>query len=170
MEVNSGFSLDEEHVFVEAFGSLSDNQKKGKPVSFIEVENIYVSASFQRHFFVVVGALRRTLRTRASSSPTPPPNLQLKKLKHVNHHMQSHCTRESWGTKESAAVCWGPDEPLKIEEIEVEPPRASEIRPLYPRILGHEGVGLEEINEALVLMKQPDCLKIVIQIGVDREA
>lgn len=27
-----------------------------------------------------------------------------------------------------AAVCWGAREPLKLEEIEVEPPRAHEVR------------------------------------------
>lgn len=27
-----------------------------------------------------------------------------------------------------AAVCWGPREPLKIEQVEVEPPRANEVR------------------------------------------
>jgi hypothetical protein len=27
-----------------------------------------------------------------------------------------------------AAVCWGAGEPLKIEEVEVEPPRAHEVR------------------------------------------
>jgi len=27
-----------------------------------------------------------------------------------------------------AAVCWGPREPLKIEQVEVEPPRAHEVR------------------------------------------
>ncbi|ONK79274.1 uncharacterized protein A4U43_C01F4710 [Asparagus officinalis] len=61
-----------------------------------------------------------------------------------------------------AAICWGPGQPLTVEEIEVEPPRSSEVRirilcaslchtdetgwngypvPLYPRVLGHEGVG-----------------------------
>ncbi|KAK1285697.1 Alcohol dehydrogenase-like 7 [Acorus calamus] len=77
-----------------------------------------------------------------------------------------------------AAVCWGPDEPLKIEEIEVEPPRASEIRVrmicaslchtdilcqhgfpflLYPRILGHEGVGVvESVGEGVIDIKEGD--------------
>jgi S-(hydroxymethyl)glutathione dehydrogenase / alcohol dehydrogenase len=27
-----------------------------------------------------------------------------------------------------AAVCWGAGEPLKIEDVEVEPPRAHEVR------------------------------------------
>lgn len=27
-----------------------------------------------------------------------------------------------------AAVCWGPREPLKIEQVEVEPPRVHEVR------------------------------------------
>ncbi|CAI0410810.1 unnamed protein product [Linum tenue] len=64
-----------------------------------------------------------------------------------------------------AAVCWGVGGPVKIEEVEVEPPRPSEIRVkmlcasicrtdilcingfptgLYPRVLGHEGVGVVE--------------------------
>ncbi|CAK7345733.1 unnamed protein product [Dovyalis caffra] len=61
-----------------------------------------------------------------------------------------------------AAICWGIGEPLKVEEIQVEPPKSFEIRvkmllaslchtdilctkgfpaPLFPRVLGHEGVG-----------------------------
>ncbi|KAK1262062.1 Alcohol dehydrogenase-like 7 [Acorus gramineus] len=79
----------------------------------------------------------------------------------------------------TAAVCWGPDEPFKIEEIEVEPPRALEIRvrmicaslchsdiivwvtvqPLYPRILGHEGVGVvESVGEGVIDLKQGDTI------------
>ncbi|KAK6936512.1 Alcohol dehydrogenase, N-terminal [Dillenia turbinata] len=62
----------------------------------------------------------------------------------------------------SAAICWGVGEPIKVEEIEVDPPKAGEVRikilcaslchsdiicasgyplPLFPRVLGHEGVG-----------------------------
>lgn len=62
-------------------------------------------------------------------------------------------------------MCWGHGEPVKIEDIQVEPPKSSEIRvkmlyaslchtdilcshgfpfPLYPRVLGHEGVGVVE--------------------------
>ncbi|ONK55805.1 uncharacterized protein A4U43_C10F1160 [Asparagus officinalis] len=70
-----------------------------------------------------------------------------------------------------AAICWGPEEPLTVEEIEVEPPRSSEVRirilcaslchtdqscwkgylgPLYPRVLGHEGVGvIESVGEGV---------------------
>ncbi|KAK9191203.1 hypothetical protein WN943_019814 [Citrus x changshan-huyou] len=61
-----------------------------------------------------------------------------------------------------AVVCWGEGEPWKVEEIQVEPPKATEVRfkmlyasichtdvlsskgfplPLFPRVLGHEGVG-----------------------------
>ncbi|KAH9482441.1 formate dehydrogenase (NAD+) [Psilocybe cubensis] len=65
-----------------------------------------------------------------------------------------------------AAVCWGAGEPLKIEEVEVAPPRANEVRihilytgichtdeytrsgkdpeGLFPVILGHEGGGIVE--------------------------
>ncbi|XP_051137809.1 8-hydroxygeraniol oxidoreductase-like isoform X2 [Andrographis paniculata] len=64
-----------------------------------------------------------------------------------------------------AAVVWKSGEPLKVEEIQVDPPKSSEIRikmlcasmchtdilcsnglpiPLFPRIPGHEGVGVVE--------------------------
>ncbi|EMD40446.1 hypothetical protein CERSUDRAFT_80117 [Gelatoporia subvermispora B] len=65
-----------------------------------------------------------------------------------------------------AAVCWAAGEPLKIEEVEVAPPRANEVRihilytgichtdeytrsgkdpeGLFPVILGHEGGGIVE--------------------------
>ncbi|KAJ3511523.1 hypothetical protein NLJ89_g4048 [Agrocybe chaxingu] len=64
-----------------------------------------------------------------------------------------------------AAVCWGAGEPLKIEEVEVAPPQAHEVRihilhtgrrtfvtsytgkdpeGLFPVILGHEGGGIVE--------------------------
>ncbi|XP_073129559.1 8-hydroxygeraniol oxidoreductase-like isoform X2 [Henckelia pumila] len=64
-----------------------------------------------------------------------------------------------------AAVAWKSGEPLKVEEIEVDPPKSYEIRikmlcasichtdilcwnghplPLFPRIPGHEGVGMIE--------------------------
>ncbi|KAG6848353.1 formate dehydrogenase (NAD+) [Arthromyces matolae] len=65
-----------------------------------------------------------------------------------------------------AAVCWGAGQPLKIEEVEVAPPRANEVRikilytgichtdeytrsgkdpeGLFPVILGHEGGGVVE--------------------------
>lgn len=67
-----------------------------------------------------------------------------------------------------AAVCWGVGE-CKVEEIKVEPPRKAEVRvkmlyaslchtdiimskglpiPLFPRVLGHEGVGvIESVGE-----------------------
>ncbi|XP_048138337.1 CYP enzymes assisting alcohol dehydrogenase-like [Rhodamnia argentea] len=62
-------------------------------------------------------------------------------------------------------VCWGAEEEWKVEEIQVDPPKGSEVRmkmllasvchtdvlfslgfpvPLYPRVLGHEGVGIVE--------------------------
>ncbi|KAA8492794.1 Alcohol dehydrogenase class-3 [Porphyridium purpureum] len=65
-----------------------------------------------------------------------------------------------------AAVAWAPGEPLKIEEVEVDPPREGEVRikmhavatchtdaftlsgqdpeGLFPSILGHEGAGIVE--------------------------
>ncbi|KAG9466245.1 hypothetical protein GDO78_016967 [Eleutherodactylus coqui] len=71
-----------------------------------------------------------------------------------------------------AAVCWGPKQPLTIEEIEVAPPKAHEIRIKivstgicrsddhviagaisninYPVILGHEAAGIvESIGEGV---------------------
>ncbi|WCJ27763.1 Alcohol dehydrogenase 1 [Euphorbia peplus] len=63
------------------------------------------------------------------------------------------------------AVVWGSGEGLKIEEIQVDPPKSGEVRvkmlyasvchtdltrargipfPLFPRVLGHEGVGVVE--------------------------
>ena len=41
-----------------------------------------------------------------------------------------------------AAVCWGAGEPLKIEEIEVEPPRSHEVRVkiLYTGKMLHESL------------------------------
>uniref|UniRef100_A0A1D1Z1B1 Alcohol dehydrogenase-like 2 n=1 Tax=Anthurium amnicola TaxID=1678845 RepID=A0A1D1Z1B1_9ARAE len=77
-----------------------------------------------------------------------------------------------------AAVCWGPGEPLKVEEIQVEPPQASEVRvrllyastchtdklswdgfplALFPRVLGHEGVGVvESVGEGVTDFKEGD--------------
>ncbi|KAJ7949916.1 Alcohol dehydrogenase-like [Quillaja saponaria] len=77
-----------------------------------------------------------------------------------------------------AAVCWGLGEPLKVEEIQVEPPQATEVRvkmlysslchtdvlciygfpePLFPRVLGHEGVGvIESIGEKVTGLEEGD--------------
>ncbi|KAG9454498.1 hypothetical protein H6P81_007402 [Aristolochia fimbriata] len=77
-----------------------------------------------------------------------------------------------------AAVCWGVGEPVVIEEIEVEPPKRSEVRlkmlcsslchtdllahkgfpaPLFPRVLGHEGVGVvESVGEGVTEFKEGD--------------
>ncbi|XP_030935396.1 8-hydroxygeraniol oxidoreductase-like isoform X1 [Quercus lobata] len=85
-----------------------------------------------------------------------------------------------------AAVCWGNGEPLKVEEIQVEPPKSSEVRvkilyasvchtdllytkgfpiPLFPRVLGHEGVGvLESVGEEVTDLKEGD-LVIPTYIG-----
>lgn len=77
-----------------------------------------------------------------------------------------------------AAVCWAIGEPLKIEDIEVEPPHASEVRikllcsslchtdihywkdehpTLFPKVLGHEGVGVvESVGEGVTDLKEGD--------------
>jgi S-(hydroxymethyl)glutathione dehydrogenase/alcohol dehydrogenase len=77
-----------------------------------------------------------------------------------------------------AAVLWGVREPLKVEEIQVDPPKASEVRikmlcaslchtdilccnglpiPLFPRIPGHEGVGtVESVGEGVTEVKEGD--------------
>ncbi|XP_062147406.1 8-hydroxygeraniol oxidoreductase-like [Alnus glutinosa] len=77
-----------------------------------------------------------------------------------------------------AAVCWGVEEPVKVEEIQVEPPKSSEVRvkilyaslchtdilcikgfpiPLFPRVLGHEGVGVvESVGEEVRDLKEGD--------------
>ncbi|TEB35383.1 class III ADH enzyme [Coprinellus micaceus] len=72
-----------------------------------------------------------------------------------------------------AAVCWGAGEPLKVEDVEVAPPRAHEVRirilwtgichtdeytrsgkdpeGLFPVILGHEGGGVvESVGEGVI--------------------
>ncbi|EOY10189.1 Zinc-binding alcohol dehydrogenase family protein, putative [Theobroma cacao] len=78
----------------------------------------------------------------------------------------------------AAIVCWEKGEPLKVEEIQVEPPKSSEVRvkmlcasvchsdilstrgfpsPLFPRVMGHEGVGVvESICEEVNGLKQGD--------------
>ncbi|WCJ27764.1 Alcohol dehydrogenase 1 [Euphorbia peplus] len=77
-----------------------------------------------------------------------------------------------------AAVCWGNGEEIKVEEIEVDPPKSSEIRikmlsasfchtdilcckgfpiPVFPRVLGHEGVGvIESIGDEVKNLKEGD--------------
>ncbi|KDP39542.1 hypothetical protein JCGZ_02562 [Jatropha curcas] len=78
-----------------------------------------------------------------------------------------------------AAVCWGAEEPaLKVEEIEVDPPKSSEVRlkmlcaslchtdvlfskgipiPLFPRVPGHEGVGeIESVGEEVKGLEKGD--------------
>eukprot|EP00253_Pinus_taeda_P027328 PITA_27328 len=79
----------------------------------------------------------------------------------------------------SSAVAWGAGEPLKIEEVEVAPPQAMEVRikvhytalchtdlyfweakgqtPLFPRILGHEAAGVvESVGEGVTDLKEGD--------------
>ncbi|PQM39483.1 alcohol dehydrogenase-like 1 [Prunus yedoensis var. nudiflora] len=76
---------------------------------------------------------------------------------------ESSCSSHSQVITCKAVVCWGIGEAGKVEEIQVEPPKASEVRvkmlyaslchtdiliskghpiPLFPRVLGHEGVGV----------------------------
>jgi len=94
------------------------------------------------------------------------------------------CLTESMSTvgkviKCKAAVAWGAKEPLKIEDIEVDPPKAGEVRMkvnftgvchtdaytlgghdpegLFPVILGHEGAGIvESIGEGVDHVKPGD--------------
>ncbi|XP_066430081.1 alcohol dehydrogenase 1-like [Eleutherodactylus coqui] len=77
-----------------------------------------------------------------------------------------------------AAVCWGPKQPLSIEEIEVAPPKAHEVRIKivatgvcrsddhvlsgaldvnFPIILGHEAAGIvESVGEGVTNLKPGD--------------
>ncbi|XP_058000317.1 8-hydroxygeraniol oxidoreductase isoform X1 [Hevea brasiliensis] len=77
-----------------------------------------------------------------------------------------------------AAVIWGVGEELKVEEIQVDPPNSSEVRvkmlyasichtdisrahgfpfPLFPGVLGHEGVGVvESIGDKVNGLKEGD--------------
>lgn len=88
-------------------------------------------------------------------------------------------------------MCWGPGEAPKVEEIEVEPPRSGEIRIqmlfaslchtdvlcykglltplLFPRVLGHEGVGkIESVGGGVSQLKVGD-LVIPTFLGECRE-
>ncbi|KAJ0079003.1 hypothetical protein Patl1_23711 [Pistacia atlantica] len=89
-----------------------------------------------------------------------------------------------------AVVCWGEGEPLKVEDIEVEPPKSDEVRvkmlyasichtdllcskglplPLFPRVLGHEGVGVvESVGEEVKEVKEGDVV-IPTYIGECKE-
>ncbi|XP_060185634.1 8-hydroxygeraniol oxidoreductase-like [Lycium barbarum] len=77
-----------------------------------------------------------------------------------------------------AAVVWKEGERLKMEEIKVDPPKSNEVRikmlfaslchtdilcskgfsiPLFPRVLGHEGVGMiESVGENVTNVKEGD--------------
>ncbi|GMJ12220.1 hypothetical protein like AT1G22430 [Hibiscus trionum] len=77
-----------------------------------------------------------------------------------------------------AIVCWEKGEAMKVEEIQVDPPKSHEIRlkmlcssvchtdilsthgfptPVFPRVMGHEGVGVvEDIGEEVHGLKQGD--------------
>ncbi|KAI9157111.1 hypothetical protein LWI28_017135 [Acer negundo] len=77
-----------------------------------------------------------------------------------------------------AVVCWGEDQAWKLEEIQVEPPKSTEVRikllyasvchtdilcskgfplPLFPRVLGHEGIGVvESVGVQVTQVKEGD--------------
>ncbi|XP_030459640.1 CYP enzymes assisting alcohol dehydrogenase-like [Syzygium oleosum] len=87
-------------------------------------------------------------------------------------------------------VCWGAEEEWRVEEIQVDPPKGSEVRMkmlfasichsdilcsqgfpfrLYPRVLGHEGVGIvESVGEEVEELKEGDVV-IPAYIGECRE-
>ncbi|XP_019183782.1 PREDICTED: alcohol dehydrogenase-like 1 [Ipomoea nil] len=87
-------------------------------------------------------------------------------------------------------VAWEKGEALKVEEIEVDPPKCSEVRikmlfsslchtdvlfhngfpiPLFPRVLGHEGVGqIESVGENVRDLKEGD-LVITVYLGECKE-
>lgn len=81
--------------------------------------------------------------------------------------------------KVKAAVAWGPKEPLSIEEVDLEGPRAGEVlvkmiatgvchtdaytlsgvdpEGIFPTILGHEGGGIvEDVGEGVTTLKKGD--------------
>ena len=81
--------------------------------------------------------------------------------------------------KSRAAVAWGPNQPLSIEEVDIMPPRAGEVRirvvasgvchtdaftlsrddpeGIFPVILGHEGGGIvESVGEGVTSLKVGD--------------
>ncbi|XP_061751030.1 alcohol dehydrogenase 1-like isoform X2 [Nerophis ophidion] len=90
-----------------------------------------------------------------------------------------------------AAVAWEPNKPLVIEEIEVDPPQANEVRvkivatglcrtdlyylydsdntKIFPMVLGHEGAGIVESVGAKVTEFQPGDKVIPLIISQCRE-
>lgn len=80
----------------------------------------------------------------------------------------------------TAVVCWGAGEEVKVEEIKVEAPKLGEARikmlfaslchtdvlcckgfpvPLFPRVLGHEGVGMvESVGEGVTQLREGDII------------
>ncbi|KAG2398154.1 Alcohol dehydrogenase-like 5 [Vigna angularis] len=77
-----------------------------------------------------------------------------------------------------AAICWGLGQPVTVEEIQVDPPKATEVRVKmicsslchtditsiqgfphmkFPRALGHEGVGVvESVGDQVTTLKEGD--------------
>ncbi|KAK9122297.1 hypothetical protein Syun_019914 [Stephania yunnanensis] len=99
-----------------------------------------------------------------------------------SHHQESSSDHETRGKTITckAAVVWGPGEPFSVEEIQVDPPKQMEVRikilytsichtdlsawkgenesqRVYPRILGHEAVGvIESVGEGVEDMREGD--------------
>ncbi|KAL6341712.1 hypothetical protein AAG906_032833 [Vitis piasezkii] len=95
-----------------------------------------------------------------------------------NHFFTSSTSRSNQVITCKAAVCWGAGEAVKVEEIQVEPPKSSEVRvkmlyasichtdilccsgfplPLFPKVPGHEGVGMvESVGENVIALKEGD--------------
>ena len=76
---------------------------------------------------------RQTRRLDADWSRVPPAaflSLPLSKKSPVSSLVPTTTMSDTAGKpiKCKAAVCWGAGEPLKIEEVEVAPPRAHEVR------------------------------------------
>nr|GMD44245.1 alcohol dehydrogenase class-3-like isoform X2 [Ipomoea batatas] len=99
-------------------------------------------------------------------------------------------TRSSGTITCKGVVAWQKGEALKVEEIQVDPPKCSEVRikmlfsslchsdilfhnglpiPLFPRVLGHEGVGrIESVGENVTDLKEGD-LVITLYLGECKE-
>lgn len=93
--------------------------------------------------------------------------------------MSTYSSTEGQVISCKAAVAWGPGKPLVIEEVEVAPPQAMEVRlkilftslchtdiyfweakgqtPIFPRIFGHEAAGIvESVGEGVTELKPGD--------------
>ncbi|KAK2390532.1 alcohol dehydrogenase [Trifolium repens] len=102
-----------------------------------------------------------------------------KELSHHHHHLIIMSNTTGQVIKCRAAVAWEAGKPLVIEEVEVAPPQAGEVRlkilftslchtdvyfweakgqtPLFPRIFGHEAGGIvESVGEGVTHLKPGD--------------